>query len=246
MKTTVLLIFLSICFTSNSSIDNESINRRIDSTLQILEERKSEKDTLNQALHVSNQELNKQLVQYKAKEDYFASALEEQSTRFALIVSAILGLLGLISFTWYRLEKQKIRKEIRDVKSDFEELKKDSIRIEADLLSTSADAYSNVALIGKKDGALSFSFEFEIRAALNKYQSAKLRGYQKSSATVALLKSALKTLRLLSSVNEEKPYVLNCKADVIENLNVINKTDDQEIIDLIAEIRILLNEFKTE
>lgn len=82
---------------------------------------------LSDNLGKTNDSLKKELLLYQVKEDYYAAALSDQSTRFSLIVASIVGLFALISFSNFKREVRKLKSKyavevgiIRDELKNFE------------------------------------------------------------------------------------------------------------------------------
>ena len=225
-------------FTYMSAFSKEDIKQKsVDSISSILKE----KVLLNQNSEIKlkklNEELKNQLIIYKAKEDYFAVALEDQSNRFALIVSILAASLGFISFSWYKSEKKRINKKFVSFEIEFNKIKTDSKNLERKLLSTSGNAFSLIAKLAKEDKALVAAFGYKICAARDFYKSDLLEDKIDHSVTLANLKYAKKVFEEIIKNDKSVNQLLENKDNIFEDLNEIKHADNDDIISLVAEIK---------
>jgi hypothetical protein len=100
-----------------------------------------------ESLRTGNSTLEKDLLYYRAKEDYYSAALADQSTRFALIASGLLLAFSFISYAGFRYEIKKFKKasdeRIKKVsktykksKAKFDKLKTQHFKSEGNLAAT--------------------------------------------------------------------------------------------------------------
>lgn len=232
-------------FTCMSAFSKEDINRKssVDSISSILKAKVELIQNSEIKLKKLNEELKNQLIIYKAKEDYFAVALEDQSNRFALIVSILAASLGLISFSWYKSEKKRINKKFVSFEIEFNKIKTDSKNLERKLLSTSGNAYSLIATLASKDKAIVAAFEYKISAARDFYKSDLLEDKIDHSVTLSNLKYAKKVFEEIIKNDKSVDQLLEHKDSIFEDLNVMKHADNDDILYLAAEIRNSINSY---
>jgi len=112
-------IFLTILLIASVSITHAQRDTSTKAQLQKLETHFRQN---NDRLTKTNDSLQRELLYYKAKDDYYSTALSDQSTRFATIVGAIIGLAALFGFGWFQRLVTKINENrgyIDDVAKDL-------------------------------------------------------------------------------------------------------------------------------
>jgi hypothetical protein len=228
-----------------SAFSKDDINRKssVDSISSILKAKVELNQNSEIKLKKLNEDLKNQLIIYKAKEDYFAVALEDQSNRFALFVSLLAASLGLISFSWYKSEKKRINNKFASFEIEFNKIKTDSKKLERKLLSTSGNAYSLIATLAKKDKALVAALGYKISAARDFYKSDLLEDKIDHSVTLANLKYAKKVFEEIIKNDKSVDQLLEHKDNIFEDLNEIKHADNDDIIYLAAEIRNSINSY---
>lgn len=228
-----------------SAFSKEDINRKssVDSISSILKAKVELNQNSEIKLKKLNEELKNQLIIYKAKEDYFAVALEDQSNRFALIVSILAASLGLISFSWYKSEKKRINKKFVSFEIEFNKLKTDSKNLERKSLSSSGNALSLIATLARKDKAIIAAFVYNISAARDFYKSELLEGKIDHSVTLANLKYAKKVFEEIIKNDKSVDQLLEHKDNIFEDLNEMKQSDNDDILYLAIEIRNSINSY---
>jgi hypothetical protein len=232
-------------FTYMLAFSKENINRKssVDSILSILKAKVELNQNSEIKLKKLNEDLKNQLIIYKAKEDYFSVALEDQSNRFALIVSILVAALGLISFSWFKSEKKRINNKFVSFEIEFNKIKTDSKKFERKLLSTSGNAYSLIATLARKENAIVAAFVYKISAARDFYKSDLLEGKIEHSITLANLQYAKKVFEEIIKNDKSVVQLLEHKDNIFEDLNEIKYSDNDDIIYIAAEIRNSINSY---
>jgi hypothetical protein len=232
-------------FTYMSAFSKEDINRKssVDSISSILKAKVELNQNSEIKLKKLNEELKNQLIIYKAKEDYFAVALEDQSNRFALIVSILAASIGLISFSWYKSEKKRINKKFVSFEIEFNKIKTDSKKLERKSLSTSGNALSLIATLASKDKAIIAAFTYKISAARDFYKSDLLEDKIDHSVTLANLQYAKKVFEEIIKNDKSVDQLLEHKDNIFEDLNEMKQSDNDDILYLAIEIRNSINSY---
>jgi hypothetical protein len=198
--------------------------------------------------------LNKDLLFYKVKEDYYATAISEQSTRFAIIVSGILALFIFISFRSFKYGVSKntenTEKQIQKIEQEKKELQKieqEYIEFKDKLSETSdkfyggkGNLYTSVSMYFESKKNYHHAFEYQILAAKShgihsENNSLKDKEYRACIVNLNLSLGHLKK----ESINKE--YLIKINGKTKETLDELNSLQSDKVKDLIAEIRILFN-----
>lgn len=242
----IIIIFPSLINSQNNVLKNklEKTNSRLDS----LEAKQHEielpikelKYSLEQS-KLKSDSLKSELLFYKVKEDYYASALSDQSTRFTLIISGILALFAIISFGAFKFEVARIQKESNnkyfELQAKFEKYSTKLSKNKKTLVSATGNLNITIATLFKKEKKHGVAFFYYILGARDHGKASKKD--DKFKVAINNLEYAMDSLK-------------NCKADSFvefENeLNVLSKAFDkisafknETVKVLIAEIRVLYN-----
>ena len=208
--------------------------------------------------------LNKDLLFYKVKEDYYATAISEQSTRFAIIVSGILALFIFISFRSFKYgvskntektkkqiqktkqEKKQIqkieqeKKELQKIEQEFIDFKNKLLETSDKLYGSRGNLYTSVSMYFESKKNYHHAFEYQILAAKShgihsENNSLKDKEYR---ACIVNLNLSLEHLKK-ESINKE--YLIKINSKTKETLDELNSLQSDKVKGLIAEIRILFN-----
>jgi hypothetical protein len=170
MKTTILIINITLSLTvfARPRLDTESYQKKIcemDSTLSAIQ---SNFNSINDSLKT---EIDK----YQAREDYLSVSLEDQASRFSLIVTGLLALAALLSFTGYKIEITRlnkiVEKQLEVQKLEFEQYKSKIENIDSHLRSSSANTFVSIAMNFEKEGSYALSLYYFISAATDHSRS---------------------------------------------------------------------------
>lgn len=197
--------------------------------------------------------LEKELVHYKAKEDYFSVALEDQSNRFALIVTSLLGLLALVSYGGYKYElsrmKKDVEKQLAEQMSEFVEYKTKIKILDSSLNTSAANTFATVANNYAKENECNLALEFYLCAARDHAASVLLEmeldsnheKIDKKTKYQFVLGSLYPATEMLNKIKADNSYkkAIKEKANfLIQSLDFLGNIDFEEIKDLVAELRI--------
>jgi hypothetical protein len=113
--------------------------------------------------------LNREILYYKVKEDYYASALSEQSSKYIFISSGILAILAIISFGIFKVElfrlKNFTRKKVNKQTKVFDDFKIDFNNLKISSLLTQANVFASIGVHFRKEGDLILSFSYHLDSA---------------------------------------------------------------------------------
>lgn len=251
-----LLFTSSLLFGQNTDANSDYHNfenRLNELSNSIVELNQYQKNTI-----ALNDSLKKELQYYRIKEDYYSDALGDQSNRFALIVGAIIGLLALISFTGFKIELDRIKKntqkQLEDQRDEFKKYGSSIKIVESNLKKTSANTFVALARKSVTDKKWVLALEYQIIASSRHAESVLI--------DVELLRDRL----IIEKEVDYKPIVANLKLAVIslnkikadialksalkkkldsirKLLDTLNNIDSDDAIDLVAEIRIGLKNY---
>jgi phosphotransferase system IIB component len=247
MKTnTLILLLLFFSINSYSKNNNQS---KVDSSYSVNLERKI---SHLESLIKSNDSLNKELIHYKVKEDYYSVALSDQGERFTLIVSGILALFALGSFGIFKYEMLKINEEVEfklsEQRNKVKKQKKKLSKTISELKSANGNLNTSIGIHFEKEKDYKKAFKFYLYAADRHGNSAKRRKKSKENSEeinhyetcIANLKLALKNLKLINkdNINIDKFKKEFEKGN--KTIDTIYALNNEEVKNLISEIRIEL------
>lgn len=199
--------------------------------------------------------LQRELQYYKVKEDFFNSALDEQSTRFALIIATILGFVGLISFGSIKLEiyrlKKEYQKEVKSVKNELQEYKKRVTKNESSLNITTGNTLAHIGLmfLDRKDYISSFEAYLASARAFSKTGKLILNNEVEPRKdppfkyAITNMKSASDALKEAIKFPKNIDIMKENLQHYSEMIETIMETKDTTLIDLSSECRITIKNF---
>ena len=259
MKNFLLLITI-LTITINGYSQTRTLN--IDSTDLELKIKKLDNLLKQTEIHFTqiSDSLKTELIHYKAKEDYFSIALADQSNRFSLIITSLLALLALLSYGGYKFElsrmKNDVEKQLAEQMIEFKEYKTKIKSLDSGLKSSSANTFVTVANNYAKENQWNLAFEFYLCAARDHANSALLqmelnvdskeKEEDKSKTfqfVLGNLNPAIEMLNNLKADNSFKKDIKNKIEFILEQLDDLNSVDFDEVKDLIAELRIGINNY---
>lgn len=204
-----------------------------------------------------NDSLRNKLIIYQAKEDYYATALSDQATRFSLIVASIVGLFALVSFAGFKNEVSKIKKdsekELRKMKIEIAGFEKRITKQEysLDVAAGNFFALAGETFMTQKKPFLAFTFYLTAcRRHCLAYIAVK-KDESKSESDEedmliyckANLESAVEALEAIPMEENTKNAFIEQSNDLFEELDTIAETKNSELILSTAEIRIKIKTF---
>ncbi len=239
MRYIILILITVIGFSSFSQVNNKSIvYQNVDSIVKLLESKINLERTRKEKLDSLNTSLKNQLIIYKAKEDYFASALEDQSNRFSLIVTVLIAFLGFISFSWYRVEKIKINNKFNSFSVEFNQIKTDSNKLNSRLCITAGNSNVLISRTFRDKKVYISSANYSMKAAREHLQSTEFDSVKDYTAVISNLKGALNDFTEIKKNNSLKDKLAIEKESFFENIEIIQKAENEEVKNICAEIRV--------
>ncbi|WP_276976728.1 hypothetical protein, partial [Flavobacterium filum] len=194
-----------------------------------------------------------ELLYYKVKEDYYSTALSDQGNRFTLIFSGILALFAIVSFGVFKYEISNVKKELRQKlithKSQINKYKKKLTKTISQLKSAKGNLNTSIALSFEKEKKYDQAFIFFIGASVghgHKHNGKKKSNEENNNETksfntcIVNLKLALKNLELIKNPKENE-IIKRSNDSIKKNLDKIYKIDNEEVKNIVSEIRILLS-----
>lgn len=247
-KITLLFILLSlVSFSQNKSSDDELIliNEKIDSLK--LSKNNIEKGilALKEITNKRSDSLEKELLFYRTKEDYYSTALSDQGNRFTLIISGIMALFALISFGAFKYEVSLLRNEtnykLKKHKKEIKKYKDQLKNTNSELVAAKGNLNTSIAVHFEKEENYPQSFNFYLAAALNHAQSESKKDEKDTDeifkVCIINLECALVNLNKITSDDDKdllKTIIDLCKI----TMDDISEFDDDKVKNLIAQIRL--------
>ena len=188
-------------------------------------------------------DLENELLTYKAKEDYFIAALDEQATRFALIITGLLVFAGLISFGWYQNEKRLINKKLRDFRNEFNELKNENEDLEAMLRITASNAFKLISNTMSSSGELIGALSYIVTAASEGMQAQIIGKKDDNNIVESHLNRALIFIKSIKKDKKLKEELNDQYKSISKNIDIINNSDNETLKNLCAKIRVEINDY---
>jgi hypothetical protein len=264
-----LLLTIATCslFAQNKSqLEIKTLQTQIDSSIvtNIRNEKKiSEIESFiektvnfNKYLKKENDSLNKLLIHYRVKEDYYSTALGEQSSRFSLIIAGLLGFLALVSFGTFRFELNRIIKktdeQLNIQTKEFESHKKNVLKIEKNLATTSGNNFSTIALDYERKEEWVYALVYHICSSREHFYASEIKNNkeikeeEKSEAfkyVIGNLSHAVFCLNKIKLDDSLKDKVIEEKDQLKKDLKEIDKLDFDEVQDIISEIRVGIRDY---
>ncbi len=248
---TILLLIPPASFSQNEADEKDSVEEHF----EVIQLEKS-LDELKEKIKSVNDSLNREIENYESKEDYYSVALEDQSNRFALIVTGLLAILALVSYSGYKIEIHRLRKNVakllHEQKTEFEDYKKRILKLDSGLSTSAANTFSTVADNYFREESWLLSLEFSLCAARDHANSAMLdielgndskEDKDRYEFVVGNLESAVDAQNRIKSNDKLKDAVSNRLDFLIEQLNSLSDVQYEEVQDLVAELRIGLKNY---
>ena len=224
---------------SNISVLNKRIDQKADSVFTVLNQRIEMELKQIDELKAYNKELKEELIMYKAKEDYFAAALSEQTGIFSLIVIGLLTLAGFGSLSWLRSEKRNIIAQFDKFKSDFKRIEKKHEKTLLKLHITAGNSNTSIANNYRANKTYILAMRFSILSTVQHCKVQELREEKNYKTAIVNLKNAVSDVKIIRSDDGLKRGLRLGKAFLIEKIDEIALTDNSEIKSLCAELRVL-------
>jgi len=257
----ILILLLSILlysFSNSQLTFSQDITKEINDNISFEDTLKTIKKQIqyfknqNELLSVKVDSLEKELFKLKTKQSFFSNELDEQTVRFSLIVTGLLALIAVVSFGSFRLEVKRVVKETNNIiekqRQEFEDFKKRMKNNEMKSLMLRADIcrinYENYLKTNDKF----LAFWFALYTAVNCINVVEIAedtkdiedGYTfaKDNLKLALIqfKKIIRTPSLKTKVEERRNIISS-------RINELIKSENEEIIDLSSELRILIKKY---
>lgn len=235
-KLIIIIIHLFVVYNINSKNtikDLKTFNAELRSDIDYLKNELLIRDSI-----FKKQQL--EIIHYKVKEDYYAIALSEQATRFALIITGLLAFVSLASYSWLRFEKKRIYKKLNKFRAEFNQLKKDHNQLESDIRATTANSYILISNLYKNDNKMVNSFIYMIKAVNYGIKSKNSKSDNNSEPEIGNLKIALHILEQITHNKSQKDKLFKKVDEIKELIESIHGIGNCDVKDLCSQLRTLL------
>tara|TARA_R110002049_G_scaffold284809_3_gene465515 strand:+ start:617 stop:1396 length:780 start_codon:yes stop_codon:yes gene_type:complete len=243
----ILIFSLSVFSQKNNQIKKYNINDKIDSLNRSELNQNLKIEKLNKLVNFKTDSLEKELLYFKVKEDYYSTALSDQANRFTLIISGILALLALLSFGLFKNEVSKIRletdKKLSKHKKEIKKYKKQLLETNTDLKSAKGNLSTAIAKHFEKEKDFAHSFFYYVAAAKGHGESAneKANPEEASETNYAVCLSNIRlAMDSLDKIElEEDIETLKIKPELTQTyMDDVSKIENVEVRNKIAEVRV--------
>lgn len=232
-----MCVFVSVMLSSQSdSLLNQKLNRI---------------ESLSTGLHHAQDSLQRELLYYKVKEDYYTEALSDQSARFGVIITIALGLTAFLSFAGFKKEVTRLKaesdKKIFELKSDVDASNRQLMVFEVDLRIALGNSYALIAAFEAEREHIIPAFQHYLNAAREHAYVTTCRtnlGHEENyKVCESNLSYALKYLQEISKKPAMKHKLRNIDKDLNETLTRLSNIMNDNIVNRTAEIRVLKKTF---
>ena len=220
-----------------------------------------------------NDSLLKELLHYRMKEDYYATALNDQANRFYAMITFLLAIAGLFSYLGFRLERKKIVDKVKQQtddlnnsvkilmnkeKEEFNEFKKYIQNLELTLHLNAANLNISIAMDLEEKNNLHEAVRFNIlgckynlKCTLNRIQLNHNQGVIDNGIEIAIknLQAATTLFDIIMKDGNLKQTIIGMEEGLYKDLDEI-MTLNQKLIPnnkkltvLWAEIRLNISEY---
>jgi len=233
----LLLTIIGYCYS------NETKNPLVLTKITELENR------LN-LLQSKNDSLNKQIIIYKVKEDFYACALSDQSTKYSLITGSLLALLALISYASFKYEINKIKKDFelkicKHVETDKKIIDKHNEGLARSYVNGGNSNQIVKESLENKNDLIGASY-YNLFATYNHYLASKEFLNSNAEDNVRIAESEMKlvknllgeTLDIIERLNSDNSYSHEQSLNFRKWLDKMAMSNDESIKDLIAKLRV--------
>jgi hypothetical protein len=246
MKKTILLLILLV----NLSIFSQKISEQNTHKETHLITKNTIRDSLSkkqESINFTRDSLEKEILFYRVKEDYYTTALSDQANRFTLIITGILALFAIISFGAFKYEVLKIREEtdikLKNHKKSIKEYKKQLYETNKELKSAKGNLSTSIAKYFEKEDDHANAFCYYLAAAKAHGESKKdketLEASEEKPFGVCLINLGL-SLDCLNKIesSKHKEKLKSNLTTILKAMDGIHNLNDNEVKKIIAEIRI--------
>jgi hypothetical protein len=259
MKFAIILLTLSI-FTQFMSAQNppsksdsiylenqiEEMNKYIEKTMKKVENNVQSKID----------SLQKELLYYQVKEDYYSDALVMQTSIFIVIITIGLTILSLLSWKYFKFKLNEIKEDVitkvRDQNNKIDKINEDINLSFREVYGTAGNLYAQLGKDYIEKNRLFFAITLLLWSGLD-YCKAYLyhieysglasnpegrHGLSAAKMTYTLLLTAL------DKIKDDKVQLadLKNKADeMLASLSTLSNIKDNKLMDLLAEVRTKIN-----
>ena len=188
--------------------------------------------------------LNKELLFFKVKEDYYATALSDQGTRFSLIIAGILGLFALLTFGGFKyqifLMQKKVDKKLLKHNVLIKNYKKMVINTEIRMQETRGNLNVALGTMLRKRNEFCEAFVLYLRAANDR----DMRNTGKEVGCTVLLRNLKTAFAELNKVtiNDKKKALIDNKLLIDKCLVSLSGYPDEEVKSLSAKVKVKYDE----
>ena len=243
----ILIISISVFSQNNNNLNKQSIKEKIDSLSLSKSKQNLKIEKLNNLINSKNDSLEKELLYFKVKEDYYSTALSNQANRFTLIISGILALLALLSFGLFKIEISKIRQEtnkkLSKHKKEIKKYKKQLSETNTDLKGAKGNLYTAIAKHFEKENNFVNAFFYYLTAAKNHghLPNKNLTQDKKSEKDYSVCQSninlAMDSLKKIKSDDDIESLKLKLESSQ-KIMDFITNIESEKVKNKIAEVRV--------
>jgi|GEM_PF-2623542 len=259
--TTIIIILLSISFLTFSQNLGKNKITNLNNTNHLNINKISHDSLLEKSkvlMNFKSDSLEKELLYYKVKEDFYTAALSDQANRFTLIITGILALFAIISFGAFKYEVLKIREEtdfkLSKHKKEIKKYKKLLTETNNDLKGAKGNLSTSIALHFEKEKNYFSAFYYYLLAAkshgehnenIKKTDDADSTEDNIYTTCKTNLNLAMDNLKKITS-DRDKESLEEKSTKIKKIMSDVSNLDNDEVKTLIAIIRAKFSEILTK
>lgn len=247
----LLLIIPTQVYSNKTALSIPNVKTKPDTVYsELLKEiEKIKKENIENKKEINS--LNEIVKTAKIKEEMYSNALNSQTAIFSVIVAAIIALIGLVTWTGYKIEIRKIKKEfnqlIENQESKFEEFVNHILNLEQDYSLTAAHTAVLIAVNTEKKESHNESYYYRLQAAYyHAMRANKLNLLKKENTDNIEISINVHLDKAYNTLNIAAAKYLDINSEVFNYIDTIAKEfKNEDIQQKCAKIRVKLYELRT-
>lgn len=200
--------------------------------------------------HDEIENLKLEILKLRTKQEFFGNFLDEQTARFSIIVAAILSLIGIFTYTGFKIEinriNAKIQESISAIENEFRTFKDIMDKHEQKMSKIYTEFFASNMERYAKEGQYFDAFWFALYSAQESTVSLPLLKEERkikglTEWTIKKLENATSYLANLVKDKSNDARLLEYHEHFLSIIDDLNKSKNRAILDYAAELRVSMN-----
>jgi hypothetical protein len=199
--------------------------------------------------------LQKELIYYRVKEDYYSDALAMQTAIFGIIIAILVSGASLISWKYVKYKfiqiKEYTEKQLADVLGEFNIIDRKFDGVTSDLYTSEGNLAVSQGLISNDNKQFHIAFNYYViggvaysRARLIKFGDAEDTATdQNYHSVITSLENAKDIFKSIKTQGKYKDHFKKYFVLMNNEFNSISQVKNQTVIDLLAELRVSVKDY---